>query len=171
MTVDGTHCPIWEPAPFSPEWSSHKHGGDAGCNYELGILINRPRLGWVYGPTRPGKMNDLTVCQQALIPALKALPNQPRRLLGDGIYQDPSCISTKNPFDSKEVSIFKRRALARHEKFNGLLKNFSCLSNVFRHGRGEGRVEDNHKMHFHACCVFVQVQLDLGGYTLFDAYP
>ena len=36
MTVDGTHCPIWEPAPFSPEWSSDKHGGDAGCNYELG---------------------------------------------------------------------------------------------------------------------------------------
>jgi hypothetical protein len=27
MSVDGTHCPIEEPRPFSTEWSSFKLGG------------------------------------------------------------------------------------------------------------------------------------------------
>ena len=177
MTVDGTHCPIQEPKPFSTEWSSHKRGGKPAVNYELGILIHKPRLAWVYGPTRPGKLNDMQVCQQALIPALQALPNQPRRLLGDGIYSsEPDWISTKSNFDPKEISIFKNRALSRHEKYNGLLKNFNVLHHEFRHGRHgkelEGHsLEEIHQLHFHACIVFVQVQLDLGGYRLFDSYP
>ncbi|CAB9527100.1 hypothetical protein SEMRO_1942_G306740.1 [Seminavis robusta] len=33
LTVDGTHCPIEEPRPFSKIWSSHKFGGDAALNY------------------------------------------------------------------------------------------------------------------------------------------
>ena len=172
MTVDGTHAPILEPQPFSTEWSSHKRGGKPAVNYELGILIHKPRIAWVYGPTRPGKHNDLQVLQQALIPALAALPNQPRRLLGDGIYGgEPDWVSTKSTFDPKEISTFKNRALARHEKYNGLLKNFNVLHHEFRHGKGEGNMEANHQLHFHAVIVFVQVQIDMGGYRLFDAYP
>ena len=173
MTVDGTHCPIWEPKPFSTQWSSHKYGGKPAVNYELGIRVHKPQLAWVYGPTRPGAMNDLEVSKQALLPELKRLKdiyNQPRRIIGDGIYSsEPEFISNKNSFDPKELSIFKQRALARHERFNGLLKNFGVLHHIFRHGRGN--VEDVHRYHFHACCELVQIQLNLGVYTLFDSYP
>lgn len=173
MSVDGTHCPIQEPSPFSTEWSSHKRGGKPAVNYELGILLHKPRLAWCYGPTRPGKMNDLTVFQQALKPALEALPtDEPRRIIGDGIYcGEPDWISTKNEFDPKEVSVFKNRSLARHEKYNGLLKNFNVLHQEFRHGRGEGNMEENHRLHFHAVVVLVQIQLDLGSFKLYDVYP
>ena len=174
MSVDGTHCPIEEPSPFSTEWSSHKRGGKPAVNYELGILLHKPKLAWVYGPTRPGAMNDLTVFQQALLPALRnrSTPDNPRRVLGDGIYGgEPDFISTKNEFDPKEVSVFKNRALSRHEKYNGLMKNFNVLRQVFRHGRGEGNMEDNHRIHFHAVAVLVQLQLDLGGYKLYETYP
>jgi hypothetical protein len=40
MSVDGTHCPIEEPHPFSKKWSSHKFGGKPGLNYEIGLKID-----------------------------------------------------------------------------------------------------------------------------------
>ena len=171
LTVDGTHCPIEEPRPFTTEWSSHKRGGKPAINYELGISIHRPKLVWCYGGTRPGKTNDLGVFHEALGPALFQLG---KRAIGDGIYSSAThVISSKNELDPAEVAIFKNRALARHEKYNGLLKNFKVLSTNFRH---KDQSEDNdiiklHRTHFHAVAVFVQTQLDNGGFTLFDAYP
>ena len=35
LSVDGTHCPIEEPCPFSTIWSSHKVGEKAGLNYKI----------------------------------------------------------------------------------------------------------------------------------------
>ena len=37
LSLDGTHCPIEEPKPFSAIWSSHKFGKDAGLAYEVGL--------------------------------------------------------------------------------------------------------------------------------------
>jgi len=39
LSIDGTHCPIEEPRPFSTANSSYKLGGEPGVNYELGLLI------------------------------------------------------------------------------------------------------------------------------------
>jgi len=50
------------------------------------------------------------------------------------MYKDPVC-SIRNPQDTPEVRKFKRRARARHESFNGRLKNFKVLSEKFRHGQ------------------------------------
>ena len=61
FTLDGTHCPIEEPRPFSTDNSSHKLGGKPGVNYEIALLIHRSQLIWVHGPTQPGKYPDVEV--------------------------------------------------------------------------------------------------------------
>ena len=167
LSVDGTHCRIEEPRPFSTEWSSHKYGGKPAVNYELGILLHKAKLVWCYGPTKPGKTNDLGVFKEALGPALLAIG---KRAIGDGIYSSyTEVISSKNDFDPADIAKFKNRSLARHEKFNGLLKNFNVLHQTFRHKHGDLLVQ--HRKHFLAVLVLVQTQLDNGGFTLFDVYP
>lgn len=54
LLVDGVHCHITEPRPFSTEWLSHKCGGKPAVNYELGVLLHKSQLTWIYGPTCPG---------------------------------------------------------------------------------------------------------------------
>ena len=135
MSVDGTHCPIEEPRPFSTIWSSHKLGGDAGVNYEFGLSISRPKLLWLYGPTQPGALNDLQVAEKALIPAMREFGNGQRRIIGDGIFgaehvSDVMC--TKNIYDPWEIVNFKNRVSARHEVFNKMVKKFNVFKMKFR---------------------------------------
>ena len=165
MTVDGTHCPIEEPRPFSTQWSSHKFGGKPGVNYELGLSIHKPKLIWVYGYTRPGKYNDISVFRQSLKNELLAqCPG--RRVIGDRGYRgETELISTRNEFDPPEIAEFKDRALARHETFNQKLKCFACLRQRWRHSL------ELHMEAFHACCVLVMTQIECGAASLFDPYP
>jgi hypothetical protein len=58
--------------------------------------------------------------------------------------------------DSKELGSFKSRARLRHESFNGRLKHFGSLNQMFCHGF------DNHKFVFHTIVVIVQYQMDNG---------
>ena len=44
LSIDGTHCPIEEPRPWSKKWSSHKLGKKAGVNYEIGLRVHKPEL-------------------------------------------------------------------------------------------------------------------------------
>ena len=95
---------------------------------------------------------------------MQKLPD--RRIIADGGYPDEEdVISLKNDLDPREIAQFKDRALARGEKFNGLLKKFGILRNVFRHGR------ENHQVAFEACCTLTQLEIDNGSVRLFDAYP
>ena len=125
ISVDGTHCPMNEPRPFSSEWSSYKFGGKPAANYELGILIHKPKLVWVYGPTKPGKYNDLMVFRQKLLHELvNKLPG--RKAIADSIYAaEEDVVSTKNDLDPTEIRHFKNRVASRHEIFNvnGFTKN------------------------------------------------
>ena len=92
------------------------------------------------------------------------MPDQ--RIVADGGYaSEENVISLKNDLDPRELAQFKDRALARHEKFIGLLKNFTILVLPFRHGR------ENHVVAMEACCTLVQYQLDNGSVHLFDVYP
>lgn len=167
LSIDGTHCPIDEPRPFSTKWSSHKLGGKPGVNYELAVTINHPRLVWVYGPTPPGKMNDIKVFKSKLMNIMKQrLPG--RRLIGDSGYSGvPDLISTKNEFDPREVSEFKDRVMARHETYNQRLKCYGVLTKHFRH---EDRIQV-HGICFRAVCVHVILQMRHGHGLLFDPYP
>jgi hypothetical protein len=166
LSVDGTHAPITEPRPLSSEWSSHKLGGKAGVNYEIGLLIDKPKLVWVEGPTKPGQENDLMVFRRRLKPAIEAMRRPGVKCIADGIYgAEPDYVSIKNDFDPDEIKHFKDRVSSRHENFNGLLKNFHCLTEKFSHGL------HLHKICFRAVCCLAMFQIESGGYSLLDPYP
>jgi hypothetical protein len=161
LSVDGTHCPIEEPRPFSTIWSSHKLGGKPGVNYEIGLSICEPKLLWVYGPTPPGLRNDIEVFRESL----KHRIPEGKRVIGDKGYRgEPEIISTENEFDPRYMAEFKERVLARHESFNKRLKICDCLTTRFRHGI------DAHKAAFEAVCVLTVYAMENGS-PLFDAYP
>ena len=172
MTVDGTHCPIREPRPFSKIWSSFKFGGSAGVNYEVGLSINKNKLIWLNGPIPAGLKNDLQIAQEKLVPAVRELSakrGKKLRILADGIYfaeEVLDVVSVKNGLDSREVEEFKDRAGSRHENFNGLLKNWKVLSEVFRK-----HDLDQHQICFEAVATICCYQLDNGSYSLLDPFP
>ena len=73
VTMDGVHCPIQEPSPWSKVWSSHKLGGDAAVSYEIALRIDKPQLLSVNGPF-PAGTSDIDIFRNqlmALIPAQK----------------------------------------------------------------------------------------------------
>lgn len=161
LSVDGTHCPQEEPNPFSEKWSSHKLGGSAGLNYEIGLSIHKPQLKWVKGPTPPGEFPDISVFRQEL---KNKIPPGRKVIADDGYKGEPDIISLRNEFDPREIAEFKERVMARHETFNQRLKNFNCLSQRFRHGI------ERHKVSFEAVCVIVMYEMTYGGASLFDPY-
>ncbi len=157
ITVDGTHC--WIQEPKHDTWSmdtryfSHKFG-KAGMNYELGIALSSSRLVWMNGPFPAGEADNKTFKVRGLKAKLEATN---KRGIADGGYPGhPKVLSTPNKHDSKAVKKFKSRALKRHEKFNGMTKNFDCLSGRFRHS------VDRFTHCFEAVCVICQYQLENG---------
>ena len=76
LSLDGTHCPIEEPRPWSSKWSSHKLGNKAGLAYEVGLRISSPELVWVHGPFPPGEYNDLQIFRDKLKGKLQTLNSQ-----------------------------------------------------------------------------------------------
>jgi hypothetical protein len=169
FTVDGTHCLIEEPKPWSSMWSSHKFGGSAGVNYELGLAIDTQTLLWVYGPVPAGAQNDISIFKDYFQDAIDdfALKHGTSfKGLGDKGYRGaPDYISTRNDLDPAEISEFKNRSLARHETFNQKLKMFASLDTRFRHG------VDFHAAVFESVCVLVILLLNSDGLSLFDSYP
>lgn len=166
FTIDGTHCPIEEPSPWSSAWSSFKFGGKAGVNYELGILIHSKKnpLLWINGPVPAGSGSDYDIFKEKLMPTMKKkVPGC--KAIADSIYNKKDIrdvVSTSNDLDGKDVAKFKFRACSRHEKFNGLLKNFACLSKKFHHG------VNNHETAFRAVCAAVSYDIEVGAIDLFE---
>lgn len=157
LSVDGTHC--WLEEPTHPEFSqdsafySHKFN-KAGVNYELGILLWESRLVWMKGPTRAGSNDIANFLHDGLHQALLTMN---KKAIGDGGYSGHhDTISTPNGADDKKVARFKSRALKRHEKFNGMTKNFDCLSGRFRHS------VSRFATCFEAVCVVCQYQMENG---------
>jgi hypothetical protein len=167
-SIDGSHCPIEEPKPFSTMWSSHKFGGSAGLNYELGLWIDQPELLWLYGLTPPGSMPDISVFQHAFNQELQNFVDETgahiRGLGNKGYGGEPAFLSTFNELDTAELAEFKNRALARHKTFNQKLKMFKCLRENFRHGI------TFHGVAFRCVTVLTLIQLATGAISLFDAH-
>ncbi|KAG7352705.1 hypothetical protein IV203_008753 [Nitzschia inconspicua] len=157
ITVDGVHCWIQEPThqEFSKDTSyfSHKYN-HAGLCYELGISIGSNRLVWMNGPFPAGK-SDLKIFKEDGLKAM--LIAKKKMCIADGGYAGSDHIhhcSTPNIHDSRPVRRFKARALKRHEKFNGLIKNFHSVDCRFRHFIGK------FKSVFEAICVICQYQIE-----------
>jgi len=159
MSVDGQHC--WVHEPGHPEFSidtefySHKYN-KAGINYELGIALKESKLIWMNGPFRAGETDQVTFRNRGLREKLREMG---KKAIADGGYhaqEDFDVLALPNVLDADLVKKFKRRALRRHEKFNGMVKAFNCLSGRFRHPIYR------FANCFEAVCVICQYQLEHG---------
>ena len=113
---------------------------------------------WMNGPFKASR-HDITIFRRA---GLKDMIPPGHRVIADNGYKGEAIVVSKpNSNDPGELKKFKRRARARHESFNGRIKNFQCLAERFRHG------VNKHVIAFEAVCVIVQYQLENGS-PLFD---
>jgi DDE superfamily endonuclease len=159
-TVDGIHCRINEPRhpelSKNPKFYSHKFH-QAALDYELAVSVTESRLLWMNGPF-PASVHDVTVFRRDL----KARVPRGGKLIGDkGYIGERNIISTPRSRNPQHLRNFKSRARARHERFNGMVKTFDCISGQFRHGIR------CHKIVFEAVCVVCQYQIELVS-PLFD---
>ena len=162
ISVDGVH--FWIREPQHPEWSqdrtffSQKYN-HAGICYELGISLSENKLVWMNGPFKAGQ-SDLSIFKKH---GLKMkLETTGKCAIGDGNYVGyPQVVSSPNNHDSRAVKKFKSRALKRHEKFNGMIKHFECLTGRFRHSATRFR------QCMEAVCVICQYKMEMG-MPLFD---
>jgi len=161
VTIDGIHCPIHEPKhgrySKNPQCYSHKFK-QAGLAYEVAMSIYENRCVWMNGPFPAGK-NDVSIFRSAL---KNKMPHGKLGIADKGCRGELALLSLPNSHDVEEVRELKGRALARHEKFNGQLKNFAILSGKFRHGLEKDQMLEKHQMAFEAVTVICQHQLENG---------
>lgn len=164
VTVDGTNFRTTEkkhPTLNKDPKMFDKKSNGAGVKYEVAIAVFRSKVVSILGPF-PASVHDMTVFRMKLkdqIPCGKLA-------IADGGYEsylngEDQKLSIPNTYDSKALANFKTRARLRQETFNGRLKTFACLKQIFRHSI------DKHKLAFEAVCVTVQYQMDNGA-PLFD---
>ena len=176
MTVDGIDYPITEPRPFSKAYSSHKLGGSAGLTYEYGIYTHSDKLAWINWAA--SGTPDVALFQSKMEDEIKekrAKDSSDFRIIADQGYFKIELIpvmSCRNDFDFPEVAYFKDRALSRHENFNGLTKNYRCLTTKFRHDKGDNPNKEHprHVACVTAICVSIQCEMDLKVTKLSDPY-
>jgi len=153
VSDDGVHCRIGEPRKQpSTKWSSQKYGKKAALTYEIGIAIRHNQVVLINGPY-PAAMNDMAMFNSANGVGPRLLPGQ--QAVADRAYSGPQVI-IRNEHDLPAVKAFKKRVRARHETFNGRIKNFNILEARFRNEVGK------HKAVFEACCVIVQYDMETG---------
>ena len=161
MSIDGTHCPIEEPTPFSKIWSSYKIGGKPAYAYEIGILIRQDQIAWINGPF-PGSFPDKKIFSTQGL--LEKIPVGKKAVADDGYEGYEEFVSMANDFDPSELAEFKARVKSRQETINKRIKIFKCLETRFRHGM------TMHGLAMRAVCVVVQYEIENGA-ILFDPYP
>jgi DDE superfamily endonuclease len=132
MSVDGTHCPIFEPQhenlAMDPSFYSHKLNR-AGLSYEIALSLTESRIVWVNGPY-PAATSDITIFRHRLI---HNIPEGKKLIADQGYRGEPNFITTPNELDDAEIHYYKTRARSRHETINAKIKVFRCLSQHFRH--------------------------------------
>ena len=111
------------------------------------------------GPFPAGRSDNSIFKSEGLKAKLEATS---KRGIADGGYPGhPRLLSTPNNHDAKPVNLFKSRALRRHEKFNGMIKQFDCLKGRFRHSA------ERFAQCVEAVAVVCQYKLEMGD-PLFD---
>jgi hypothetical protein len=160
-SVDGIHCQISEIRTKPDKNLCSYKNKRPGVVYELAIAVYDSKLVWINGPFLAGT-SDLDVFRMP--DGLKSKIPKGKRVIADQGYRgEPQICSVRNPLDTKEVKELKGRAKARHEVFNGRLKDFAILSQRFRSTRDS---LTKHKTVFEACCVLQQYDVE-DGHPLF----
>jgi hypothetical protein len=161
MTIDGTDFRIPQKgiAKKGNAFASHKYAGKSALRYELGVDILAGNLVWIQGPYPAGKYSDIVIFNKALTHFLE--PGE--RVEADKGYRGyPEKIkcpaNDANPAENRGM---QGKARARHETFNGRLKTWGILSQVYRHNiMSHGDV-------FRACAVVTQLTV-ANGEPLFE---
>ena len=85
-------------------------------NYEIAVCIYKPLLMWIHGPVPAGLKNDIAIYKEELLGHIQEYASSVGdsvKGIGDKGYRGvDEFISTRNPFDPKEIYEFKDRALA-----------------------------------------------------------
>ena len=82
------------------------------------------RCAWVNGPFAAGK-HDVSIFRSALKEKMR---DSELGIADKGYRGESVLLALPTSHDAAEVREYKSRALAHHEKCNGQLKNFGCLS-------------------------------------------
>lgn len=156
LTVDGIHCVVREPSTAelskNPAYFSHKHH-HAGVDYEIGLSVFTSQVIWVNGPFPAGE-NDISIFKNRGLSEM--IPEGCWAIADNGYRGVVKKIRTSSSLDTSAVRKLKSRAKARHESFNGKLKNFDVVSRTWRHA------VEKHSIAFKAVCVVCQYQMDNG---------
>ena len=144
----------------------------AGVKYEIVTDPFQSKCLRIVGPIKCGK-NDITVFREGEEGGestkdivLNEPPESRTLFIADKGYRtserdELGLFSTPNPLDPPELKNFKTRVRMRHETFNGRLKFFRILYDIFHHDLSK------HKAAFIAVAVIVQYQMDHGA-KLYD---
>jgi DDE superfamily endonuclease len=151
MTIDGVDFKIPEPIPFDEMWFSHKFNGP-GLRYEIAVAINTGDIVWFNGPFPAGAFPDLKIFRSALKYHLDA----GEMVVADRGYVGEPRIYTPDYPRNYSHKNFMRRARARHEAINRMMKTFQCLKQVNRHGRHK------HHLLFQSVLVLTQICIQNG---------
>lgn len=169
---DGIDCKVWEKRSHIDESQDSKLFSQkfkhAGLKYSVIMDITSARCMAIVGPFKASK-HDLAVWR--LETKKKMLELQKHgMIIVDGVYVpkadpkiNPDCereikmLSIPNACNGPALKAFKSRVRARHESFNGRLKNFAILRNEWR-----GTDHAKHGECFKAIAVIVQYQMDNG---------
>jgi hypothetical protein len=116
---------------------------------------------WLIGPFPAGRGDDDIFLNEGLF---EKIPEGKKAVVDLGYKGEALLpkVSKGNSHDSDEVRKLKGRARARHESFNGRLKNFRVLSQRFRH-----KDMAKHKICFEAVTVICIYQMENGS-PLYD---
>jgi hypothetical protein len=160
-TVDGVHCQISEIRTKPDKNLCSYKNKKPGVVYELAIAVYDSRLVRINGPFLAGT-SDIDVFRKPN-GLLSKIPKGKRVIADRGYSGEANICSIRNPMDSKDLKEMKNRALAKHEVFNGRLKDFGILDQRFQSNRDS---LNKHKCVFEACCVLQQYDVE-DGHPLF----
>jgi hypothetical protein len=156
MTIDGTNFRVLQKGlpKKGNAFASHKYAGKSALRYELGISILGGDQVWIQCPYPAGKNTDIIIFNKVLTNILE--PGE-RVKADDGYCRHADKIKCpKNDANPTENLAMQGRARARHETFNGWLKNRGILSQVSRHHISlHGDV-------FWTCAVLTQLAINNG---------
>jgi DDE superfamily endonuclease len=108
---------------------------------------------WVNGPFPAGE-NDISIFKNRGL--RKMIPDGRWAIADNGYRGILSKIRTSSSLDTEAVQKLKSRAKARHEFFNGKLKNFAVVHDKWRHAINK------HAIAFKAVYVICQYQMENG---------
>ena len=155
ISVDGTDFCIRQVQPFWTGWFSHKFNGPA-VRYEVAVSIQSGDIVWTNGPFPAGRFPDLKIFRLGLKQLL--LFSRERAEADAGYRGEASCIDLPDEgvFNNPHQMDIKGKVRKRHEAVNRRFKQFSCLSQKFRHHLFY------HKYFFSAVVAITQISFENG---------